>query len=240
MCSELILAPETVDVWDVPLTGSATLAGTCAAVLSEDERERAEHFHFDRDRERFVVHRGILRFLLSRYAGISPEKIVFGCTPFGKPFLEIMGEEFDGIAFNLSHSEARALYAFGANMRLGVDLEHMRRDVNFGSLVRRFFAPAERGAFFSLDQDQWADAFFAVWTRKEAVLKAEGVGLSMGLDRFELPVKPGIPGQEIRVDSRDGPGKQWSVYDLAVAPGFRGALAVDRPVRQIRRQTWSW
>ena len=181
------LPTSRIEVWQARLDLHSEEVMQCAELLSRDERERADRFHFEHDRRRFIVARGKLRQLLARHLGIAPAAIVFAYLKHGKPFVAGSGTQ---IHFNVSHSRERALYAVSASFRLGVDIEWLNRDVDWNGVSRRFFTHNESNALQQLPDASRKRAFFACWTRKEAIIKATGDGLSLRLDQFEVTVEP--------------------------------------------------
>jgi 4'-phosphopantetheinyl transferase len=180
------------------------------SLLSDDERERAMRFHFERDRRHFVAARSVLRRLISHYTGEGPERIRFRYTDRGKPSLDSVPE----LQFNVSHSHGQALFAFGCRGEIGVDIEKVR-PTPVEQLSKRFFSPAEHEAILKLPEDARGDVFFELWVRKEAYLKACGAGLGGGL--------ASIP-------------PNWLLYGLHAPPGYHAALATQTAVRIIQKQ----
>lgn len=176
-----------IEVWQARLDLHPEEVMHCAQFLSHDERLRADRFYFEHDRRRFMVARGTLRLLLSRHVQIAPAAIVFAYMKNGKPF--VVGSTAQ-LHFNVSHSDERALYAISRNCRLGVDIEYLNRDIDWHGLGRRFFTHNESTALQQLPASSRKRAFFACWTRKEAIIKATGDGLSLPLDQFEVTVDP--------------------------------------------------
>lgn len=154
------------------------------ALLSPDERERAERFHFDRDRDRFIARRGILRTLLARRLGETPSALRFTCNPYGKP-----GLAGGGCAFNLSHSRGYALYAFG-DIDVGCDIEFHDPRFLADKIPERLFSAAEVRELRAYPDERQTAAFFDAWTRKEAYIKARGLGLALSLDSFDVSLAP--------------------------------------------------
>ena len=191
-------------------------------VLNEEERARAARFHFERDRRRFVAGRAALRRILGAYLDRAPADLVFTLGRHGKPALENLGLEF-----NLSHSGGCGLLAVTRGRRVGVDVEHVRADFAGEDIARRFFAPAEVEALAASAPDQYATGFFRCWTRKEAYVKARGDGLSLALDRFEVPLDPAAT--RAVASCLDDPSEcwRWSLREVVPAPGYLGALVVE-------------
>ena len=188
--------------------------------LSQDETEKAARLRFDQHKRSYVICRGLLRSILAGYLGLRPAEIPIQYGAQGKPFLQNRA-----VRFSVSHSEDRVLFAFCRNCELGVDLEYVRELPDAEQLARRFFAPSEYIEFCGTTPAIRTMAFFCCWTRKEAYIKATGLGLSLPLDSFAVPA---VPGQPAKLRITTGPDAQLSGYSLRhldPAPGYVGALA---------------
>ena len=179
------LGVDDTHLWRVNLDATAADSGAAVNILSEDERARAARFHFERDRRRFMAGRAALRTVLAAYLDRAPADLVFALGRHGKPALEKLGLEF-----NLSHRGGCGLIAVARGRQVGVDVERIRNDFACEDIARRFFAPAEVVALATWAPAEYATAFFRCWTRKEAYVKARGDGITLGLDRFEVPIDP--------------------------------------------------
>jgi len=193
------------------------------AVLSDAERDRAARFRFEIHRGRFVSGRAALRRLLGSQLGCAAPEVSFAYGDHGKP--SVQGAS---TPFNVSHSEDVALIAVGHGVgELGVDIELARSGVGGPEIARRFFAPGEVARLLAVDPSERDDAFLRCWTRKEALLKAHGGGLSLPLHDFEVSLETGRPATIVQ----PGPalaGRAWQLYDVSAAwPGSHAALAVD-------------
>jgi medium-chain acyl-[acyl-carrier-protein] hydrolase len=226
-----------VHVWRLPLDQSAESSTYLRSLLSADEEERERRLRFPRDRERFVVCRGLLRVLLGRYLSRQPGRLHFAYGAHGKPVLAD-GAAVGGLRFNVAHSEGLALVAVARGREVGVDLERVRPEMTTEQMAASCFSPRELEALRALPRPLRAEAFFRCWTRKEAYLKATGTGLSLGLDRFDVTLRPGEPAALLA--NRDDPDevRRWSLSDLQPGPGFVGALAVERDSRTPWHGDW--
>ncbi len=166
-----------VHVWQIALD---TLPPGRERILSASECDRMARFHFERDRWRYAASHAALRQILARYAGGEPAALEFTAGPGGKPALEPKMNPL-GISFNLSHSGDLAMVAVARGRDVGVDVERIRGDIEALEIARRFFDPAEAAELAALAPDAADGAFFALWTRKEALLKARGLTLGEGL-----------------------------------------------------------
>ncbi len=206
-------------------------------LLAADEQERAARFNYDRDRNRFIVRRGILRILSGCYAGVEPESILFSYGKNGKPSLADESN-VERIFFNLSHSEGMAIYAFSGSYELGVDIERIRDMADMAKLVERFFSTGEKAIWKELPESQQKRAFFHGWTRKEAFIKASGDGLSYPLDGFEVTLAPDEPAKLLSIAGNNDETPEWWIHDIKPASGFAAALAVKGRVGKVDCRRW--
>jgi 4'-phosphopantetheinyl transferase len=224
-------------VWAIPLDADPPRLAEFDATLAPIERERAARFHFLRDRNRFIAGRGGLRQILGRYLQVHPIKLHFNYGPHGKPSVA-HPDGLNNLQFNLAHSEGLALLAVTRSGKVGIDLERIRPLNDAEGLVTRFFCPREISAFQALPDTEKPAAFFNLWTRKEAWLKAIGEGIGHSLNLVEVSFLPGQPAHLLSLPEGPETAAQWNLRDLAPAPGFAAALAIhglDRPL-----QCWRW
>jgi 4'-phosphopantetheinyl transferase len=210
-----MLADREIDVW---IARADVVEESLVRVLDDEERERAARFRFDADRARAIVARGALRLLLGGYLKRNPSALRFVFGPHGKPALA------DGaLEFNVSHAGDFAAIAIAAGTPVGIDVEFEKPMSDLRAIATRFFAPAEAEAIVHA-----ADAnalFFATWVAKEAVVKAAGGGVSLGLQSFR--VRAGS--EELSPVENEGGDAQldgWYVRALPpLAPGYHAAMA---------------
>jgi 4'-phosphopantetheinyl transferase len=224
MAESIILSSEVVHVWAAPLTAGPDRLESLLQMLTPDERQRAARFlpAAIHARTEFVVARATLRQLLSRYINDHPSEHRFVIGNNGKPALA--GRE---LFFNVSHTRGLAVYAFTRRGEVGIDVEQLRPRTTLLDMAARFFAPGEVAAIHALPPEHREEAFFHVWTRKEAFIKAVGQGLAFGLERFEVSVPPDDPARVRHVDGDAGAGAAWSLTALTPGPGYVGALAIQ-------------
>jgi 4'-phosphopantetheinyl transferase len=228
----LMLSNGEAHVWRLRLEQQSDLRESFLRTLDQDERERADRFHFEKHRRHFVVGRGGLRTLLARYLETKPDEVRFSYGANGKPALD--GEHRDSpLRFNASHSGDLAVYAFVQNHEIGIDVEYITREVASEDIARRFFSAHEVEALNALPEAQRAAAFFRCWTRKEAYIKAIGSGLSHPLDEFDVTLAPGEAAALLRVQRDPESVARWSMFDLDVGEGYTAALAIDGPVHKL-------
>lgn len=225
-----------IQVWAVRLNCSVAQRASLKAVLSAEERARAEKFVFPRDQQAYMVARGTLRNILSAHTGFPPETVVFETNQYGKPSLHPnCGGEW--IHFNVAHSGSLALYAIRAAGEVGVDIEQIRPLDDLRAIAASTFSRAEYFDLQSLPQHQYQEAFFNCWTRKEAFIKAIGQGLSYGLQNFDVTLRPDEPAR-IRHIAGASP-REWSLIDLRPAAGYAAAIAAPGPNLKVRLRWWN-
>lgn len=205
-----------------------------AALLSRDERNRLARFAFERDRHRFALSHGLLRVILARYVDIEAGRIEFATGTHGKPAVSGPSGATGAIEFSLSHSGAYALVAVTTGRAIGVDVEVRRPDAEVLKLAQRFFVPGESQMIASIQGEAQQRLFYRFWTAKEAYLKGRGVGLSLGLDRFEVIFDERSPMAQVRLTDTGTFDRDWQVQSLAVPDHLAGGLAVEGEILHVQ------
>lgn len=229
--------PVEIQLWIAKLDLPSALIQELGQTLSPEEIRRAERFRFDQHRRRFVAARGILRNLLGRYLGLPAAQLSFSYNPQGKPYLAgLPSSAIPTLFFNLSHSHDLALYAFSKELELGVDLEQIKPQTESLQIASRYFAPGEYATLQALPSEEKMAAFYTFWTLKEAYVKAQGVGLSLAFDQFEVELTP--QGGAV-LKHRQESGQPWYLLRLSPAPAYVGALAVKGRPQVVNCGQWS-
>jgi 4'-phosphopantetheinyl transferase len=230
------LAGNEIHVWAITLAVTTDILKNFAAILSPAESERAKKFKFDKHRNRFIAGRGAMRVILGKYLDATPADIRFVCLANGKPDL-VEGFEGAGLHFNLSHTEDLALLAVTRVGRIGVDVECVRPIKNVDELVARFFSPRENEIFQKVPDKDKPAAFFNLWTRKEALLKATGEGITKSLSLVEVSFLPGEAARLLSISGNAESAGRWWMRELSPAEGFTGAIALDIGTSNIEHRT---
>ena len=232
MTLPLELPSETVHLWYMSVTDTRILLDNHLSVLDEEEKYRANRFHFERDRTRFILARGSLRSLLARYTGSDPALIRFKQNRYGKPFLQ---HPHSPVQFNITHSAGCIVHAIAHGTEVGVDVEFVRNSAGLAS-VASYFAAGEQAWLRAADPREQDVRFFTLWVCKEAYIKALGRGLSKSLDSFEISLgtrkgrKEGMEGIEpwILSDSENGAAPaSWRLVLFKPAEDMLGCLAIN-------------
>jgi 4'-phosphopantetheinyl transferase len=193
------LARGEIHVWRASLSTDEPTLRSLEATLADQERERARRFIFERDRDRYIAARGILRDLLGKYLRRAPQSIEFVYGPHGKPVVASAASR-PAICFNLSHSHGLAVVAIGREREVGIDVELIRPEFAGEEIARRYFSAKEIDELSRLPAELRTEGFFLCWTRKEAYIKAKGDGLQIPLDSFDVSLSPGRPAMLSSVD----------------------------------------
>lgn len=223
---KLVLGANEVHLWRATVEVPAIDFLRFQRLLSSDERERSDRFHFERDRNRFVVARGLLRTILGSYLNLTPAELRFKYSEHGKPSLADCPGDLN-LTFNLAHSGRLVLFGITIQRAIGVDVEEIRDEIDTERIARRFFSARETRCLLSIPEQDRKAAFFYCWTRKEAFLKANGAGLSLPLDQFDVSLYPGEPARllETRWDENECP--RWSLQAVDVGPAYAATVAVE-------------
>jgi 4'-phosphopantetheinyl transferase len=229
------LSPGMVQVWLVRLNLIAECAARLDELLDDSERARARRFVFERHRQHYVAAHAFTRAVLAQYANTRPEILRFTSDTYGKPVL--LGA--DGLKFNLTHSSGVGALAVANAAEVGIDVECERPDVATRDLARRFFAPSEVAALDRYAGPHYTSAFFACWTRKEAYVKAVGLGLSLELDSFVVSVDPDAPPELLHTGTGDQERLRWALYGFRVAADCHGTVVVERAATEPPVYQWS-
>ena len=225
------LAAGDLHVWLAePETFLASLAPIDEALglLEADELKRYRAFRFDRDRRVFLAAHLLLRTRLSHYAPVAPGDWVFEKNAFGRPDVADGLLEANGLRFNLSHTDGLVACAITPTADVGVDVESLARATPGLEIAERFFSPDEFAMLQKAPAAEQHELFFAIWTLKEAYIKARGMGLSLPLDQFAFDIDGlTVRGVHFRDKIKDNP-ENWRFAVQRTGPDHLLAFAVRR------------
>jgi len=230
---ELQLQENEVHLWLITLPTELDSLASCRSRLTDEERARADRFHFPEDRARFTLGRAALRILLRRYSGLADISIAL--NEYGKPHLAQPGTS---LQFNVAHSGDLVLLGFTRGRPIGVDVERLRPDFATTEIADRFFGPDEATLVAALPEPDRARGFFNCWTRKESYIKARGMGLSLPLHSFSVVFTSGEPPSLLRVDNDPTAPQRWSILDLPTCDGYAAATAFEGRDLHVSQFQW--
>ena len=225
-----------VHVWIIRLD---TLSGIedDLTLLSAPEHDRADRLRADGDRSRFLRRRLALRRILGAYLGVEPRAIEYRLNRFGRPSLA-PSPSGDQISFNTSHSNGVAAVAVARSLQIGIDIECVKPIPEAEAIAAHYFTASEMATLTALPSDQRIAGFYNGWTRKEAIAKALGDGLSIPLDSFEVSLKPGDPARILHCTREASRGQTLHLHRLEPCSGYAAALASTAAPRSIRLGTF--
>lgn len=229
-----VLQEGEVHIWKL----QPELAGDLARysrILSREEQERADRFRFPHLARNFIVDHGRLRLILASYAQTAPQELAFALNEYGKPEL---AHPAGPLRFNLSHTEGLSLLAVCLHSPVGIDVEAVRPMTDWRDIAHSHFSLTEIAALDETPQADRTHAFFRCWTRKEAFLKAHGLGLSIPLDSFAVSVAREELPALLECAWDDGETRRWSLMSLALGERYAGALAIPRGAWKTRVFNW--
>jgi 4'-phosphopantetheinyl transferase len=217
---------DTVDLWSCSLDGDAAVLERCQASLSEEERARAARFVRPKDQIEFTLAHGGLRLVLARYLEMEPAALQFRAGPTGKPALLDRQGGPHVLRFNLSHSHGRMLVAVANGQDVGVDLERVRRDREALKLAERFYTQAESERIKTRPASDQAWHFYRLWVAKEALLKAQGAGISL-LQQCEILPSSFSSRASVRLLNDSAMPDGWTVQWLSCGPDWQAAVCAS-------------
>jgi len=223
--SDLRLSPDHVDIWCVRLDLPEQAVSGFTVLLSDDERTRAGKFASEQKSREFIITRGSLREILGHALHEDPRRFNIDYEAQGRPYLN-GNEQHSRIHFSVTHSHELALIAMTMDHNIGIDLEKIRTDIEHTGLSRRFFSTAEYQALQHYTDAARLRAFFATWTRKEAIIKATGIGIALGLKQFDVSVDPDQPAQLQATRWEQKIRTDWVLTNIDTEPGYIACLAV--------------
>jgi 4'-phosphopantetheinyl transferase len=216
----LALEPGSIHLWYIELKAEVAMTNSLS-VLDTAELVRAEKLT-PSNKNSFVEARGHLRNLLALYIQESPEQIRLNTHRHGKPYLV----DYPDIVFNLSHSNNQMVIAVSTNCQLGVDIEICKPRNNFSALVKKCFADEESLYWNNLTEIEKPLRFYEFWTKKEAFVKATGIGIALGLK--DCVVNPKDQETLLRIPIEFGTPLEWKIRNIQLMPAYCCAIATNK------------
>lgn len=233
------LQPGEIHLWRVLHAHDARELARYERILSNDEQERAARFRAPRSREEFVQTRACLRLLLGHYSGLPPTSLLLSAGESGKPAL--IGAP---CSFNVSHTEGVSMIAIATRAAVGVDVERVLPSLDLLAIAASHFSGNELSKLSTLDGTELTESFFRCWTRKEAFLKAQGLGLPHGLDAFEVTLLAEEQPAVLACAWMPDAPQRWSIVQFEPLPAIYGALASEQragePAQHVMPLDWSF
>lgn len=206
----------------ISVTSFASRLPTYLETLDKDEIAVAERFKFAELRTRYIISHGILRQLLAERVHEPAVSLRIEKAEFGKPFLP----DYSELSFNMSHTEDILVIAISSQCQLGVDVECYQARRACAGLVKKCFAPEEADYWHGLESAERSRAFYPFWVKKEALVKAIGKGITLGLD--QCVVNPENLNTFLRVPESGGLADKWQIHSWDLSENITGAVVCDK------------
>jgi 4'-phosphopantetheinyl transferase len=225
-----MISPNTVEVWLLRLREGALTQDQSAlwrSWLSVEERAKADAFVAERHRQDYIAAHAALRFVIGNFLGIRPDEVSFAVGAKGeKPALaRDLGAGTD-LRFNLSHTSGAVLIGVTSGIELGIDIERHRPMEDLEAMARMVMSDVEFDRWKSLESAHREAAFYNLWTRKEAYLKAIGLGLYRSLQGVTVPVSASVLDHPHLVEDLSG-DEVFRVWDLPAPVGYSASICCE-------------
>ncbi|MGK0298827.1 MAG: 4'-phosphopantetheinyl transferase [Gammaproteobacteria bacterium] len=234
--NDLSLSPDCIDLWRIDLNREDDNIFMHAQNLSKEENARADKYISGKKSREFIITRSTLRNILGHLLKTNPRKFEFTYTKHGMPRLS-PDTGYTEINFNVSHSYDFALIAITLNQPVGIDIEKIRTDIDFEKLAARFFSEKEYTAIMTYEDQKRLHAFFATWTRKEAIVKAVGTGIASGLKSFDVSVDPIAPAKLIETRWNEEIFSDWNLTTIDTSDEYFASMATNSNSLAVRYWT---
>ncbi len=222
---ELEFSEDFIDIWLINLAEEENDIFNHQRYLSVEEKTRASRYLSGKKSREFMITRSSLRNIIGYVLNEDPRQLGFAYTSSGMPLLDLNWSHTD-ITFNVSHSHDLAIIAVSIKNIIGIDVEMVRKDIEYEKLSKRFFSELEHQQIMGFDETSRLEAFFSTWTRKEALVKATGTGIAYGLNKFDVSVDPDQPAELLDNRWEDGCQPRWSLLNIETWPDYKACLAV--------------
>jgi len=201
-------------------------------LLTPEEQDHALRFYFQKDRQAYLLSRGILRSILAKYICVTPKAINLNYTSHGKPLLDPKQNSLR-LHFNVSHTHQCILYAITKNIEIGIDVEYLKHDVDYQGMAKNFFSAYEYQTLIKAKAEQQSALFYQIWTCKEAFIKAIGLGLSYSLADFDVIWQEDQPAKILNIKGAPLEAAQWNLHAFIPVEHYRAVVAIQQPIHKI-------
>jgi len=182
-----------IDLWSVSVEQFTDSKQEQAnMLLTAQEQIKIASYKNNNAKKTALISRALCRLVLSQYIDCPPQAHQFIRNKHGKPSLANNSKQ---LTFNISHNDKLVVIAVCVNDQIGCDIESPERQVSIEPITRRYFSEQEHSMLMAKQGESQKQAFFKIWTLKEAFVKATGIGISLGLDSFYFLNEESLPQQ---------------------------------------------
>lgn len=224
------ISDNSIHVWLITLSALRNKLHFFEEILSKEELNKASKFRFDKDRQQFIITRGILRYLSGNYLKINPKDVNLIYSEFGKPYFDM----YTTLKFNVSHAEDMAVIGFVHNYDFGIDVEYTKRTFDVLDIVDNYFSKQEIKALHKIARPLQTEAFYRGWTRKEAFIKAKSKGLSFPLDSFSISIDSDENAQLYKTIWDENEKDLWRIIPFQTTKDYKAAFAVKGTLSSVK------
>ncbi len=223
------LPDNTIVIWLAEITTFYSRLNLLRSFLQDEEKQKADRFHFEIHQKRYTISQGLLRFLLAHYLNLAPREIQISTHKYGKPFIPN-----SLLYFNISHSYDYAIYAFSTASDLGIDIEFWRDRKFLDEIIDSNFSIKEQMIYHNLTDALKIASFYQGWTCNEAYIKAIGMGLSFPLQEFSVEMDPTKPAKLLETTPRKDCKTDWNLSKLPCPKNYSAALAFEKSGAELQ------
>jgi len=218
------LSRDTVHIWRASLDISKSLINYIEATLSADELAHIAGVRSSPARLRNIAAYGLRRMILAHYMNIDPGELRFSYNAYGKPAL---ASQMTELCFNVSHSADQFILALALDSAIGVDIERIDARFPWQEIVSHWFTPNENTVLQSLPSEFQRNAFYTLWTRKEAYMKACGQGFSLKMNQIDVSFGSDVWGNAINAFKALDGDTTWELHDLEFSSDYAATVAIQ-------------
>jgi 4'-phosphopantetheinyl transferase len=223
---------DEVHIWTGRSVADPAVLDRFRVMLCAAEMARADALKFARHRHEFVSSHALLRMIAGAHLGVAPGEVRFGSNLYGRP--RILNPTAEPLHFSLSHSDGLIVIALSKHESVGIDVERIRPIAGLESVARSHFTESETSKLEGLADFERLNAFFRCWTRKEAFVKATGLGMSLDFHHVEVSLlddeKPAI----LACAWDDSEPGRWRMAEFIPQEGFVACVAAKVPKLELR------
>ena len=211
------LSKDNIHIWKIQLDKMQDHIDSAFKLLSEDEKERSHKYRIENKRKSYILTRATLKLLLQYYMQDKPYTIYK--NHYGKAYIKQ-----SQLYFNISHTKDMSLIAFSKGDEIGIDLESIDCDSSIIDISARYFTKMEHQWMQSIPKAKKMEGFLYCWVRKEAYIKAIGLGLSLPIDSFEVIAK-----DQVGISNEPFTVQKHFLHSLHISSQHLGAMCIKTP-----------
>lgn len=220
-----------IHLWTCHLSAFQGIRDQAPNLLSEYECRRANFYLRPNDRNRFILGRMLTRIVLGALTKKHPSSVSLIVNKLGRP---VLVSDKSSINFSISHSGNYVAVGITEGAQIGLDIQLVRKDIDFRLIVEKYFSHYERIEIFKLPDDQQNRAFFSTWCKKEAFVKAQSLGVFYPFNDFSVPINPNHHSTKGSKHLKTNKINPWQIDEIEIATDYAGAIATNLINQKIR------